>query len=84
MAGSEQRAHGEKSDGMRIDDHANWTGKAAKGSVFAPGAKMKSISDQEGSGSVMRYEDTEERIKDVQEKSVSQVKKHPMKPGYRY
>jgi hypothetical protein len=84
MAGSEQRAHGQESDGMRIDNHANWTGKAAKGSIFAPGAKMKSIADQEGSGSVMRYEDTEERIKDVQEKSVSQVKKHPMKPGYRY
>lgn len=84
MAGSEQRAHGEKSGGMRIDDHANWTGKAAKGSVFAPGSKMKSIADQEGSGSVMRYEDTQEAIKDVQEKSVSQVKKHPMKPGYRY
>jgi len=84
MAGSEQRAHGQQSDGMSIDNHANWTGKAAKGSVFAPGAKMKSIADQEGSGSVMRYEDTEERIKDVQEKSVSQVKKHPMKPGYRY
>lgn len=84
MAGSEQRAHGEKSGGMRIDNHANWTGSAPKGQVYANGAKMKSIADQEGSGSVMRYEDTEEAIKSVQEKSVSQAKKHPMKPGYRY
>ena len=84
MAGSEQRAHGEKSGGMRIDQHANWTGSAKAGQVYADGAKMRSIAEQEGSGSVMKYEDTEGAIKSVQEKSVSQVKKHPMKPGYRY
>lgn len=72
------------SGGMRIDDHANWTGKAARGVVYADGAKTRAISDQEGSGSVMRYEDTEEAIKSVQDKGVSQAKKHPMKPGYRY
>lgn len=84
MADSQKMGSKVASGGMRIDDHANWTGKAAKGSVFAPGAKMRSISEQEGSGSVMRYEDNEQAIKSVQEKSVSQVKKHPMKPGYRY
>lgn len=84
MADSQKMASRVSSGGQRIDNHANWTGKAAKGSVFAEGAKMQSISDQEGSGSVMRYEDTEQAIKAVQEKSVSQAKKHPMKPGYRY
>ena len=84
MVDSQKMGSRVASGGMRIDDHANWTGKAAAGSVFAPGAKMKSISDQEGSGSVMRYEDNERAIKDVQEKSVSQVKKYPMKPGYRH
>ena len=84
MAGSGQRADHEKSGGMRIDNHANWTGSAPKGSVFAPNAKMKSIPDVEGAGSEMDYEDTQEKIKSVQEKSVSQIKKHPMKPGYRY
>jgi len=84
MVDSQKMASGVSSGGMRIDDHANWTGKAAAGSIFAPGAKMKSISEQEGSGSVMRYEDTEQAIKSVQEKSVSQAKKHPMRPGYRY
>jgi len=84
MADSQKMGSKVASGGMRIDDHANWTGKAAKGSVFAPGAKMRSISEQEGAGSVMRYEDNEQAIKSVQEKSVSQVKKHPMKPGYRY
>lgn len=84
MVDSQKRGSGVASGGMRIDDHANWTGKAGKGVVYADGAKTRSISEQEGSGSVMRYEDTEGAIKSVQEKSVSQTKKHPMKPGYRY
>lgn len=70
--------------GQRIDDHSFWAGGRSKGSVFPDGAKMRSISEQEGAGSVMRYEDTQEAIKSVQEKNVSQVKKHPMRPGYRY
>ena len=70
--------------GQRIDDHSSPFGKSRSNVPFPEGAKMKQISDQEGAGSVMRYEDTEEAIKSVQEKSVSQTKKHPMKPGYRY
>lgn len=70
--------------GQRIDDHSFWAGGRSKGSVFPEGAKMRSISEQEGAGSVMRYEDTQEAIKSVQEKGVSQTKKHPMRPGYRY
>jgi hypothetical protein len=84
MADSQKMAKRVASGGMRIDDHANWTGKAKGGQIFADGAKMESISEQEGSGSVMRYEDTEKAIKSVQEKSVSQTKKYPMKEGYRY
>lgn len=83
MKGSGQRALREKSDGMRIDDHANWTGKAKAGQVYADGAKMQSISDQEGAGSVMRYEDTHERIEHVQDESVKQLRNRPLKPGYR-
>lgn len=79
-----QMASGAASGGQRIDDHAFWAGGRSKGSVFTDGAKTRSISEQEGSGSVMRYEDTQEAIKAVQEKSVSQAKKHPMRPGYRY
>jgi hypothetical protein len=84
MVDSQKMGSKVASGGMRIENHANWTGSAPKGQVYANGAKMKSIANQEGAGSVMRYEDTEERIKEVQEKSVSQTKKHPMKPGYRY
>lgn len=84
MVDSQKMGSRVSSGGQRIDDHANWTGKAGRGVVYADGAKTRSISDQEGSGSVMRYEDTEGAIKSVQDKSVSQAKKHPMRPGYRY
>lgn len=70
--------------GRRIDDHSFWAGGRSKGSVFPEGAKIKDESSAEGAGSVMRYEDTTEAIKSMQEKGVSQMKKHPMKPGYRY
>ena len=70
--------------GRRIDDHSFWAGKPGKDSRFPDGAKTKNESSAEGAGSVMRYEDTTEAIKAVQEKSVSQTKKHPTKPGYRY
>ena len=84
MADSQKMGKRVSSGGMRIDDHANWTGKAKHGQVYADGAKMQSISDQEGSGSVMRYEDTERAIKDVQNRSVSQAERHKMREGYRY
>ena len=70
--------------GRRIDDHSFWAGGAGKDMVMPMGAKTKNESSTEGSGEVMRYEDTTEAIKSVQEKSVSQTKRHPMKPGYRY
>ena len=70
--------------GRRIDDHSFWAGGRSKGSVFPEGAKTKDESSAEGSGELMRYEDTTEAIKSQQERSVSQAKKHPMKPGYRY
>lgn len=70
--------------GQRIDDHSFWAGKPGKNSRFPDGAHTKNESSAEGSGSVMRYEDTTEAIKSVQQKCVSQAKSHPMKPGYRY
>ena len=70
--------------GRRIDDHSFWAGGPGKDMVMPMGAKTKNESSAEGSGEVMRYEDTTEAIKSVQEKSVSQAKRHPMKPGYRY
>ena len=71
--------------GRRIDDHANWTGKAPKGPVYADGAKNKHFSSEGHAGHVgMEYPDTSEMIESVQKKSDSQAMKHKMKPGYRY
>lgn len=79
------KAHeGVKMGGQRIDDHSFWAGGRSKGSVFPEGAKIKSISEQEGAGSVMRYEDTQEAVKHVQSESVKQLKNRPLKTGYRY
>lgn len=70
--------------GQRIDDHGSWIGSRGKNVPLPDGAKMKQISDKEGAGSVMRYEDTEEAIGQVQSESVSKLKSKPLKPGYRY
>lgn len=70
--------------GQRIDDHSFWAGGRSKGSIFPEGAKSKAISDQEGAGSVMRYEDTEQAIGHAQKESTKHLKSRPLKPGYRY
>ena len=73
------------SGGQRIDDHSFWAGSASKGSVFPDGPhKTKDESSAEGSGSLMKYEDTTQAIRASQVESVKQVKSKPMKqPGYR-
>ena len=70
--------------GQRIDDHSFWGGKRPANVPLPDGAKMKQISDQEGAGRVMRYEDTEEAIGHVQSETSGGLKRHPLKPGYRY
>ena len=70
--------------GRKIDDHSFWAGARSKGSVFPEGAKTKDENSAESAGSVMRYEDTTEAIKDVQNQGDRKAKGHPMKPGYRY
>jgi hypothetical protein len=74
-----------KSGGQRIDDHSFWAGAGSKDSVFPDGPhKCKDESSAEGSGSVMKYEDTTEAIRATQVEGVKKVKAHPMKqPGYR-
>jgi hypothetical protein len=70
--------------GQKIDDHSFWAGGRSKGSIFPEGAKTKAISEEEGAGSVMRYEDTEEAVAHVQKEGVKQLKNRPLKAGYRY
>lgn len=70
--------------GQRIDDHGSWVGSRGKNVPMPDGAKMKQISEKEGAGSVMRYEDTEEAIAQQQSENVKQLKGRPLKTGYRY
>lgn len=44
----------------------------------------KEYRSAEGSGGIREYEDTTERIRDVQMEGDKQIKKQPLKPGYRY
>ena len=71
--------------GRRIDDHSSWVGAKGKNSVFPDGPhKTKDESSAEGAGAVMKYEDTTEATKSVQEMGKKKVAAHPMKTGYRY
>jgi len=72
-----------KSGGQRIDDHSFWAGGKSKDSVFPKGVHTKDESSAEGSGSVMKYEDTTEAIREQQVKGSKKIKEHPLKPTYR-
>ena len=76
MAGSGQRARGQESGGMKIDDHNFWGGNPSADSVLAKGAKSKSVSSCEGGGSLTKYEDTNERIVETQNDGVKKIKSH--------
>ncbi len=69
------------SGGRRIDDHKFWAGAGSKDSVFPKGVHSKDESSAEGAGAVMKYEDTSEAIKGVQETAKKKIHGHPMKPG---
>lgn len=83
-ADSQKMGHHAMSGGRRIDDHSFWAGGHGKNAVMPDGAHTKNESTAEGSGSVMRYEDTTEAIKATQMESTKQTKRHPLKTGYRY
>lgn len=71
--------------GRRIDDHANWTGSAEKGGVFARDAKMKQEHSAEGAGHLgSTYPDTTDQIRSGQMKADAKTKAHKMKESYRY
>lgn len=82
MSGSQQRASGQLSGGMRIDDHKFFAGSGSP--RFPKGVHTKDESSAEGVGSVMKYEDTTEAIRATQVEAGKQAKSKPMKqPGYR-
>jgi hypothetical protein len=72
------------SGGQRIDDHSFWAGGPGKDMVMPQGAHTKNESSAEGAGSLLKYEDTTERIKHAQKEAVKQVKGHQGRlPVYR-
>jgi len=84
MAGSGQRARGQVSDGMSIDNHSFWAGGPSNGSVFPMGAKTKQEMSAGGAGECTKYEDTTERIKASQDMAKAKVKSHQGRlPEYR-
>lgn len=70
--------------GRRIDDHSFWAGGHSKGSVFPEGAKVKHEHSADGAGSLMKYPDTTETIKEVQDEGENKMRKHERKFAYRY
>ncbi len=85
MADSQKMASNAKSGGMRIDNHQWWGGAKGKDSVFPDGPhKVKNESSAEGAGSLMKYEDTTERIRAAQMEADKKVRAHQGKlPEYR-
>lgn len=83
MAGSGQRAHGEKSGGKRIDDHSFWAGSGNKDNVLPMGAKFKDEHGAEGAGSMTKYEDTSESIVSQQKMGIKKIHGHMQPAGHR-
>ncbi len=85
MADSQKMASKAMSGGQRIDDHSFWAGSRSKDSVFPDGPhKCKDESSAEGAGSLMKYEDTTERIRASQVEAAKKVRAHQGKlPEYR-
>lgn len=74
-----------KSGGQRIDDHSSWIGSKGSASVFPDGPhKEKMESSANGAGSLSKYIDKTEDIKQQQEAGVGKIKGHQGKlPQYR-
>jgi hypothetical protein len=75
---------GENMAGRKISDHSFWAGGHSKASVFPEGAKSKSVSDVEGAGSVMQYQDTEEKISEAQRKQIGKIRSYKQPEGERH
>lgn len=68
--------------GRKINDFGGWAHTSDK--AMKSKTHTKEYHSAEGAGHLSDYPDTSEKIKEVQMKSDSKAKSHPMKPGYRY
>lgn len=62
---------------MKINDHKFFAGSGSP--RFPKGVHTRDESSAEGAGEVNRYEDTSAAIKEMQVKSVKELKSHGMK-----
>ena len=69
--------------GKRIDDHKFWAGSKENGSVFPMGAKVKEMESADGAGNLPVYEDSDAKIREMQEKGARKVRERPLKDSYR-
>lgn len=84
MPADSQKQGKAKSGGMRIDDHSFWAGGKGRDSVFPDGPhKCKTETSADSAGELMRYEDTTEEIRSMQELNMKKAKSHQQKPMYR-
>ncbi len=84
MAGSEQRARNMSAGGQRIDDMSFWMGGKKEGVPLPLETGMKKVSSTEGAGSLLKYEDTNEKIVGMQAEGVKKAKAHQGRlPEYR-
>jgi hypothetical protein len=85
MEDSQKKGMGAKSGGQKIDDHSFWAGKRSAASPFPDGPhKEKQYVSAEGAGNVMKYEDTSEAIKKMQDDGQKKAKAHQGRlPEYR-
>jgi len=71
--------------GRRIDDHKSFCGSPGKNYPLPEGNKTKRFESAEGSGHVgTDYDDTSERVREVQMKGDKEIMKQKMPQGYRY
>lgn len=81
MSVDSQKQGKAKSGGQRIDDHSFFAGSGSP--RFPKGVHTKDYSSSDGSGSLMKYEQTSEEIHGVQNMQQGKIKGHPLKSGTR-
>lgn len=69
--------------GRRIDDHSFFAGRSSEGCVFPDGVHVKRYESADGGGELDEYEDTSEKIEEVQDKGEDKIDSHDVKDGYR-
>jgi hypothetical protein len=66
--------------GRRIDDHSFFAGSGNKNSPLPEGCHMKYTDSSTGAGELSEYQDTDPKVKALQEANIAGIKKQPQPP----